>query len=473
VKLVLIVIDGLTASAFEQGIENGRLPTLRRLAELGRYVRGVSSFPSVTPVCLTTIATGASQDVHGIPHLSWYSRPERRFVEYGSSLAAMRAAGLRESIRDASVEMSRSHLSSRAVTIFEALEDAGLVTGAINFTCYRGRHQHRIKLPGVPRRNRWYETVSGPRRFFFFNAYESDRTGAPLAIRSRSAGSVDAYAAAVGRWLVTRDGFDFLVYYLPDYDFASHVSGPDASAAALARSDRCVARLIEAAGGVEEFVDRYALVVCADHGQTSVRRIARIEDSYRDLHLLSPRRPRPERADAVVTASNRAAMIYRLPGSWLGVRQLAERLDGEPAAEVVLFLEDGEAVARRDREELRFVPEGSHFRLAGDPDVLDDGLYPDGLERAWRALACERAGDVIVSAAEEWEFADLGGRHHLGGGSHGALSTRDSLVPMLAIGTAGGVIAERPAIRDLASLALAHFGIEPPTSMQRDAVLHA
>ena len=53
-------------------------------------------------------------------------------------------------------------------------------------------------------------------------------------VRKRSAGTIDAYAAAVGRWLVTRDGFDFLVYYLSDYDYASHALGPDGAAAKLA-----------------------------------------------------------------------------------------------------------------------------------------------------------------------------------------------------------------------------------------------
>ena len=60
-------------------------------------------------------------------------------------------------------------------------------------------------------------------------------TGAPLSVRKRSAGTIDAYAAAVGRWLVTRDGFDFLVFYLSDYDYASHALGPEGAAAKLAR----------------------------------------------------------------------------------------------------------------------------------------------------------------------------------------------------------------------------------------------
>ena len=116
--------------------------------------------------------------------------------------------------------------------MFEALDDAGLETAAVNFTCYRGRTEHRTTLPGVTR------TIRGPRRFFFYNLFESDVTGAPLSVRRRSAGTVDDYAAAVGRWLVTRDGFDFFLYYLSDYDYASHALGPEGAAAKLVDADR-------------------------------------------------------------------------------------------------------------------------------------------------------------------------------------------------------------------------------------------
>ena len=36
-------------------------------------------------------------------------------------------------------------------------------------------------------------------------------------------------------------------------------------------------------------------------------------------------------------------------------------------------------------------------------------------------LALAAGGELLVSAAEGWELADLGGRHHAGGGSHGSL----------------------------------------------------
>ena len=77
---------------------------------------------------------------------------------------------------------------------------------------------------------------------------------------------------------MTRDGFDFLVYYLSDYDYASHAQGPDAAHAALARCDVAVGTLIEAAGGPDEFLERYAVILCADHGQTTVSDVARLQD---------------------------------------------------------------------------------------------------------------------------------------------------------------------------------------------------
>lgn len=404
--VVLVIIDGLTPSMFEAA----DTPALRFLAEHGTYRRGASTFPSLTPVCLSSIATGAHGDVHEIPHLVWWHRGEQRLVEYGSSFGAVRAAGLARSLRDTIVDLNARHLGRGAETVYEALEDAGLTTAAINITCYRGRHRHLPILPGVP-------AVNGPKRFFFYSLYESDRTGAPLAVRNRALGSIDAYAAAVGRWLVTRDGFDLLVHYLPDYDYASHAAGPDRAHEALARSDAAVGALMDAAGGPDAFLERYAVIVCSDHGQSKVERTARL-DAGGDL----------------VTASNRAAMVYTDDP-----RRVAESLDAEPAAGIVLFAEDGNVIARRDGDE--------------DPALLDE--VPDGHARAAAALRNPNSGEVLVSAAPGWELVDLAGRHHLGGGSHGSLEREDSEVPILTVG-----LDEPPAsITGLKGLVTAHFGV--------------
>jgi predicted AlkP superfamily pyrophosphatase or phosphodiesterase len=429
-RLILVVIDGLTPEVFEDAVETGSAPALAFLAAHGRYGRGVSTFPSLTPVCLSSIATGAHPDVHHIPHLVWYHRGEKRVVEYGSSFAAIRAAGTKRSILDAIFNMNEQHLGGEAVTVYEALEDAGLTAAAVNVTCYRGRTPHRPLLPGATR------PAYGPKRFFFYNLFESDVTGAPVAVFGRSEGSIDAYAAAVGRWLVTRDGFDFLFYYLPDYDFASHALGPAATQEALARSDAAVGALIEAAGGPDEFLDRYAVIVCSDHGQTKVEEVVSLQASFAGENV-------------IVTASNRAGMVYGDdPGA------LARRLDGSPAAQVVLYREGDEAVARREGEELRFRPAASGWETSGDEALLDQ---PDALERAWCALANPNAGELIVSPPPGVELVDLAGRSHLGGGSHGSLEAGDSVVPVLTVGL-GDALPRR--IVDIAALAMQHFGVE-------------
>ena len=368
-------------------------------------------------MCLSSIATGAHPDVHHIPHLVWWNRGEQRIVEYGSSFGAIRAAGIARSLRDTVVDLNARHLSRDAETIYEQLEDAGLTTAAINITCYRGKHRHLPTIPGAP-------AVNGPKRFFWYSLYESDRTGAPLAVLNRALGSIDAYAASVGRWLVTRDGFDLLVYYLPDYDYASHASGPDRAHEALARSDAAVAALLDAAGGPDAFLERYAVVLCSDHGQSHVTEAARLDAG-----------------DDLVTASNRAAMVYTADP-----RRVAERLDAQPSAGIVLFLEGGEVVARRD----------------GDEDVALLDTVPDGRVRAEAALRNPNAGEVLVSAAPGWEFLDLAGRHHRGGGSHGSLEAADSEVPMLAVG-----LGDAPAsITNVKAAIAAHFGLPgPPPGM--------
>jgi predicted AlkP superfamily pyrophosphatase or phosphodiesterase len=429
-KAVLIVVDGMTPAAFERAVESGRAPALAALARHGEYRRGTSVFPSLTPVCLSSIATGAGPDVHHIPSLVWWNRLERRLVEYGSSFPALRAAGLSQSLLDSIYNMNAEHLARSAVTIFEAVEDAGLVAAAVNITCYRGRHRYLPTVPGLSR------AAYGPSRFFFYGLFESDKTGAPFAVRSRRAGSTDAYAAAVGRWLVTRDGFDFLAYYLSDYDFASHALGPErASEEALDRVDAAIAALVDAAGGLDEFLQRYAVVLLSDHGQTAVERAARLEEPFADLS-----------DDVVVTASNRAGQVYLLPGARVDAAELARRLDGMPAVDVTLRRDGDDVIARR---------EGADAPV----EKLD---HPDAARRARAALANPNAGDLLVSAAEGWELADLGGRHHAGGGSHGSLVAGDSFVPLLTI----GLDAAPERITDVAPVLLAHLGVPVPPSME-------
>ena len=67
---------------------------------------------------------------------------------------------------------------------------------------------------------------------------------------------------------------------------------------------------------------------------------------------------------------------------------------------------------------------------------------------------------MLLSAAPGYEFIDWGRQAHIGGGSHGSLHASDSLGALVMSGIElPGAPPEQWAIRDVAPLVLAHFGL--------------
>ena len=61
-KLVLAVIDGLKPAMLERAVSTGRAPALKAVMERWTYVdECCAAFPSVTPVCAASIATGVGR----------------------------------------------------------------------------------------------------------------------------------------------------------------------------------------------------------------------------------------------------------------------------------------------------------------------------------------------------------------------------------------------------------------------------
>ena len=110
-KLVLTVIDAMKPAMLERAVASGRAPTLKLLLERGQHVDDcVAAFPSVTPVCAASIATGTGPHEHEIPAMNWYHRGESRYVEYGTSFRASQAFGLKQSLTDTIYNMNLDHL---------------------------------------------------------------------------------------------------------------------------------------------------------------------------------------------------------------------------------------------------------------------------------------------------------------------------------------------------------------------------
>src|SRR5262245_2408681 len=78
-RLVLVSLDGLIPPYYTRAVELGlKVPNLRRLMRDGAYARGVTGvFPTVTYPSHTTLITGVSPRVHGIPSNTVFDPLER------------------------------------------------------------------------------------------------------------------------------------------------------------------------------------------------------------------------------------------------------------------------------------------------------------------------------------------------------------------------------------------------------------
>jgi predicted AlkP superfamily pyrophosphatase or phosphodiesterase len=171
-KLVLIVVDAMKPAMLERAIAAGSAPAMAEVMRRGQYVPDcAAAFPSVTPVCAATIATGVGPDAHHIPSMNWYHREEGRYVEYGSSFSASRQFGVLRSLTDTVYRMNSEHLSPDALTVFESLDDADVRTAGTTYLIYRGRYEHEVAQDSALARlvtsTLFRRTVKGPRELFY------------------------------------------------------------------------------------------------------------------------------------------------------------------------------------------------------------------------------------------------------------------------------------------------------------------
>jgi hypothetical protein len=383
--------------------------------------------------------------------------------------------------------MNRAHLSHATPTVFESLDDADVRTAGTTYLMYRGRYRHEPQRDTALTRVAsalMRHSVMGPRELFYADIFASRKTGCRSGLGMP--GVRDRHSGCVSSYMVEHDLFDFLLLSLPDNDWHSHKRGPDAQLQSIAQADLQLARVCEAAGGIDEFLAEHAVIAMADHSQAPVTDTIALQDELAELGVLGPSRNADgEDAHIAVCPSQRAAMVYALheperDAMRASVVTRALAIDG---IEHVMWLardahdEPSEGiVSSPEHGELRFRPGGALEDLRGarwsvdgplaaiGASVQDDRLltpsHPDVLARVWSALTCPSSGEVLLSAAPGYEFLDWGRQAHVGGGSHGSLHASDSLGALVMYGVEP--LEPEPAqwaIRDIAPLVLSHFGV--------------
>jgi hypothetical protein len=481
-KLVLAVIDALKPEMLDRAVEHGRAPALKTLLERGTFVRDcVSTFPSVTPVAAATISTGVMPDQHDIPSMNWYLRGEERYVEYGSSFEASRTFGLLRSLYDTVYNLNMAHLSRRAPTVFERLQEAGVRTAGTTYLIYRGHTRHEALEGGLYGRlakaGGFRHAVWGPDELFYADLFDSRKTECRSTLGMP--GQRDQHAACVGAHLVEHDLCDFMLLSLPDNDTHSHKRGPFAQVTSIASADRALERVMHAGGGPAKFLEEHAVIVMSDHAQVAVSHsVNLLAEAFAEWKVLDAEGG-PDDAEIAVCPSQRSAQVYVLDPSRRKqlVPEVVRDLKVVDGVDVIAWRDGPEAAVWTRRGELRISPggdltdpRGGSWDVDGDLEALgltaDDGRidseeYPLAPARLWSALRCGHGGDVLVSAGSGYEFVDWGGVAHIGGGSHGSLHRGDSNAALLMCGVEGLPAAppEQWSIADVTPMVLGHFAV--------------
>ena len=250
-KLVLAVIDAMKPAMLERAVAAGRAPALELLIERGQHVDDcVAAFPSVTPVCAASIATGTGPDRARDPGDELVPPRRGALRRVRDELQGRRRRfGIRQSLTDTIYNMNLEHLSQRRRRRCSSARR-------------RGRPHRRHDVPDVPRppppRGRRATPRSTRLAATVFRhavvrarASSSTPTSSPRAARRcRSQlglpGVRDQHSGCVAEYLVEHDLFDFLLLSLPDNDTHSHKNGPFAQVDSLAAADRQIARMMDA-----------------------------------------------------------------------------------------------------------------------------------------------------------------------------------------------------------------------------------
>jgi len=430
VSVVILLADGVRPDTLQSAIEAGKVPALARLRSEGAFHTITTCFPSVTGSAYTPFLMGRFPGAVGLPGLRWFDRDRTAcsFPDYTRSYVGPQANRV------------NSDLDPNAPTIFEL--------------CERSMGSLTPVSRGLPSRNQLG-------RFSLRSAWRVARTH----LSGNVAGwlDIDREVAAMVVDHVRRERPDFTFAAIIGIDKTSHAAGQPSALTdeALHIVDDTAARIRADAERDGRWPSMH-LWVTSDHGHSPVTAHEDLAGVVAGWGFRTVAHPwiytlRPE--VAVMVSGNAMAHLYLDVGArhrtfWQGMsarnRSLVDRLLERPSVDLMILPRPGGATIRsRDRgdAEITTVEDRlSYSRATGDPlglgrDVRDATSneahdltlgtdYPDSIVQIAQLAAAPRSGEIILSAARNW---DLRSKYepipHVS--SHGSLLREHMVVPLL------------------------------------------
>ena len=432
-SVVILLADGARPDTLDAALARGSLPALAQLRDEGggKLHTVTSCFPSVTGPAYAPFLMGRFPGPIGLPGLRWFDRAREAcsFPDYTRSYVGYQIGAIDRDI------------DPDAPTIFE-LCDSSL--GALN-----------VISRGLAKR---------------------DQIGS-LSLRSAYRAARTHFAGNVAGWLdidrhvavdvarrVREDKPEIVFAALTGVDKVSHSRGYDAPMImdALQIVDGAAAEIRRDAERDGRWKDMHLWIV-SDHGHSRVTQhedLVRFVEGQGHRTMSHPFVIRPGAEIAVMVSGNAMAHLYvdvraraRRDGVEVRYEGLVSALLQRPSVDLLMLprgsTAPSTAIVTRDRGSAVVSRRGdaySYTREDGDPlaigrdlegvsaieayEATIDTEYPDSVVQIVHIGEAPRAGDIILSAAHDWDFrARFEPIPHVS--SHGALHREHMLVPLL------------------------------------------
>jgi len=455
----MIIADGVRPDVLARAIARGELPALAGLRDEGSLSTVTSAFPSVTGPAYAPFIMGRYPGSVGLPGLRWYDRSRR----------IPRLSGHSRSYVGAEMRFVDRDIDRASPTVFELAKPS---FGALSVIARGLRRRERIgQTPGFVARAAVTHFRGNVRGWLAIDR----RVGEEVAWRLRTRRTRYAFVALTG------------------IDKTSHAAGQDSpiAADALRIVDDTVAQIRSDAERDGRW-GKMHLWVGSDHGHSPVRDhedLIAILAEWGYSTLSHPWAFNTGADVAVMVSGNAMAHLYlnleekarpwwpSLGGQW---GELVERLLSRESIDLLILPTSPSSceVITRDRGAAKLTWRESRYTYlptTGDPldigeqsgddrrayDATIECDYPDALVQIAHLIASARSGDVILSAARNWDYrAKYEPIPHVS--SHGALHREHMLVPLLLNRAPEGV--PRRTV-DVMPSTLAALGITPPKTL--------
>jgi hypothetical protein len=457
----MIIADGARPDVLARSIDSGQLPALAALREEGTLSTVTSAFPSVTGPAYAPFLMGRYPGSVGLPGLRWYDRSRR----------IARVSGHSRSYVGAEMRFVDRDIDPASPTIFELAKPS---FGALSVI---GR--------GLRRRNRIGRSPAFVARAAATH-FRGDVRGW-LEIDRRIG------EEAAHRLATTRNRYAFIA--LTGIDKTSHAQGQDAPIVgdALKIVDHTVAQIRSDAERDGRW-EKMHIWVGSDHGHSPVREhedLVGLLTEWGHTTLAHPWAFDTSADIAVMVSGNAMTHLYldleqktrpfwpALAPRWSEVMQ---RLLRRESVDLMILPTSASSceirTARRGSATLVWKEwTYSYLPVNGDPlgvgkleslddaeayDATIDSDYPDALVQIAHLVASARSGDIILSAARDWDYrARYEPIPHVS--SHGALHRDHMMVPLLL----NRVPTRTPRLTvDVMPSALAALGITVPKTLE-------